>query len=187
LPTTKRCWREPKKVPCTGTPGKFAAVPLKAAESLAASRILVSNEFPESPVIIQEPRSGRIFKKHEGGQSMLKAQRFKSGARKLLLGFAVLPFALAVAGCSHRLVASDGEHTVKIFPNQETYDKVEKMKSQTGPIGMLGGIGADLAARSVDDRTPVRIVSSNDEGSTVEVTDGPFKGTTGFVPKQNVD
>ena len=117
----------------------------------------------------------------------VKAQRFHPGMRELLFGFAVLVLTLAVAGCGHKLVARDGEHTVKIFPNQATYDKVENMKSQTGPIGMLGGIGADLAARNVDDRTPVRIMSSNDEGSVVEVTDGPFKGLSGFVPKQNVD
>ena len=80
-----------------------------------------------------------------------------------------------------------GEHTVKVFPDQATYDKVAKMKSQGGAMGMLGGIGANLAAKEVDDRTPVRIVTSNDEGSVVEVTDGPFKGVKGFVPKQNVD
>ena len=33
----------------------------------------------------------------------------------------------------------------------------------------------------------MRIVTSNDEGSVIEVTDGPFKGVTGFVPKQNVN
>ena len=95
--------------------------------------------------------------------------------------------ALLAAGCSHRVVASPGEHTVKVFPDQATYDKVAKMRSQGGPLGMLGGIGANLAAREVDDQTPVRIVSSNDEGSEVEVTEGPFKGVMGFVPKQNIN
>ncbi len=95
--------------------------------------------------------------------------------------------AVAGAGCSHRVVASTGEHTVKIFPDQATYDKVASMKSQGGAMGMLGGIGANLAAKEVDDQTPVRIVFSNDEGSVVEVTDGPFKGVKGFVAKQNVN
>ena len=54
------------------------------------------------------------------------------------------------------MVASPGEHTVKVYPDQ-------------------------------GDLTPVRIVTSNDEGSVVEVTHGPFKGVTGFVPRQNVD
>jgi len=85
------------------------------------------------------------------------------------------------------VVASPGEHTVKVFPDQATYDKVAKMRAQGGPLGMLGGIGANLAAREVDDQTPVRIVSSNDEGSEVEVTEGPFKGVMGFVPKQNIN
>jgi transcription antitermination factor NusG len=76
---------------------------------------------------------------------------------------------------------------VKVYPDQATYDKLAKLKSEGGPMGMLGGLGANLAAKQVDDRTPVRIVSSNDEGSEIEVTDGPFKGLKGFVPRQNVD
>ena len=103
----------------------------------------------------------------------------------LMLG--AIAIAIVAAGCSHRVVASAGEHTVKVFPDQATYDKVAKMKSQGGAMGMLGGIGANLAAKEVDDQTPVRIVTSNDEGSVVEVTDGPFKGVTGFVPRQNVN
>jgi len=94
---------------------------------------------------------------------------------------------IVTAGCSHRIVANPGEHTVKVYRDQATYDKVAKMKSQGGAMGMLGAVGENLAAKEVDDQTPVRIVTSNDEGSVVEVTDGPFKGVTGFVPKQNVD
>jgi transcription antitermination factor NusG len=103
------------------------------------------------------------------------------------LTLAAIALAIVAAGCSHRVVANAGEHTVKVFPDQATYDKVAKMKSEGGAMGMLGGIGANLAAKEVDDRTPVRIITSNEEGSVVEVTDGPFKGVTGFVPRQNVD
>ncbi len=106
---------------------------------------------------------------------------------RALIAAAAVVAALVVAACSHRVVASPGEHTVRVYPDQATYDKVAKMKAQTGPLGMLGGIGANLAAREVDDQTPVRIVSSNDEGSEIEVTDGPFKGIMGFVPKQNIN
>ena len=95
--------------------------------------------------------------------------------------------ALTLAGCSHKLVASAGEHTVKVYPDQATYDKLVKLKSEGGPMGMIGGIGASLAAKQVDDQTPVRILSSNDHGSEIEVTDGPHKGLKGFVPKQNVN
>jgi transcription antitermination factor NusG len=107
--------------------------------------------------------------------------------KRSCLTLAAIAIAIVAAGCSHRVVASPGEHTVKVYPDQATYDKVVKMKSQGGAMGMLGGIGANLAAKEVDDQTPVRIVTSNDEGSVVEVTDGPFKGVTGFVPRQNVD
>jgi transcription antitermination factor NusG len=103
------------------------------------------------------------------------------------LTLAAIALAIVAAGCSHRVAAIAGEHTVKVFPDQATYDKVTKMKSEGGAMGMLGGIGANLAAKEVDDQTPVRIVTSNEEGSVVEVTDGPFKGVTGFVPRQNVN
>ena len=107
--------------------------------------------------------------------------------KRSCLTLAAIAIAIVAAGCSHRVVANPGEHTVKVFPDQATYDKVAKMKSQGGAMGMLGGIGANLAAKEIDDRTPVRIVTSNDEGSVVEVTDGPFKGVTGFVARQNVN
>jgi hypothetical protein len=44
-----------------------------------------------------------------------------------------------------------------------------------------------LKAKQIDDQTPVQIVSSDDNGAVVTVTDGPMKGATGFVPKQNID
>jgi transcription antitermination factor NusG len=118
----------------------------------------------------------------------MRNQRSKihRGARPLL-ALAALAVAFVAAGCSHRVVAAAGEHTVKVFPDQATYDKVTKMKSAGGAMGMLGGIGANLAAKEVDDQTPVRIITSNEEGSVIEVTDGPFKGVTGFVPRQNVN
>ena len=112
--------------------------------------------------------------------------KFRVYARSSLI-LAALAIAMVAGGCSHRVVANPGEHTVKVFPDQATYDKVAKMKSQGGAMGMLGGIGANLAAKEIDDQTPVRIVTSNDEGSVVEVTDGPFKGVTGFVARQNVN
>ena len=107
--------------------------------------------------------------------------------KRTLIAAAAAVAALLAAGCSHRVVASPGEHTVRVYPDQATYDKVSKMRSQSGPLGMLGGIGANLATKEVDDQTPVRIVTSNDEGSEIEVTDGPFKGVMGFVPKQNIN
>ncbi len=109
-----------------------------------------------------------------------------AGARLAAL-CALLAAALMLAGCGHKLVANADEHTVKVYPDQATFDKLAQLKAQGGPMGMLGGLGANLAAKEVDDRTPVRIVSSNDEGSEIEVTDGPYKGLKGFVPRQNVD
>lgn len=118
---------------------------------------------------------------------MKDATRESGGTTRAWVVFAALTAVLLLAGCGHRLVASSGEHTVKVYPDQATYDKLVKLKSEGGAMGMLGGIGANLATKEVDDRTPVRIESSNDEGADIEVTDGPFKGLKGFVPRQNVN
>lgn len=115
-----------------------------------------------------------------------RTKRTTGGARRAAL-YVALAAALMMAGCGHKLVANAGEHTVRVYPDQATFDKLAKMKAEGGPMGMLGGIGQNIAAKEVDDRTPVRVVSSNDEGSEVEVTDGPYKGLKGFVPRQNVD
>ncbi len=51
---------------------------------------------------------------------------------------------------------------------------------------MIGGLGEGLAAKQVDNNTPVRVIRSDDRGSQIEVMDGAFKGMQGFVPKDSV-
>jgi len=48
-------------------------------------------------------------------------------------------------------------------------------------------MGENLAAGKLDNQTPVKIISGDDLGSNVEVSDGPSKGMKGFVPKANLD
>jgi hypothetical protein len=52
---------------------------------------------------------------------------------------------------------------------------------------MLGDVGKNLAAKQIDDQTPVKVISSSSNGAVVEITEGPMKGQTGFVAKQNLD
>jgi hypothetical protein len=106
---------------------------------------------------------------------------------RLMIGAAVIAMALAAAGCGHKLVASNGAQTVKVYPDEDTYHKVESMKTKGGPVGMLGGLGENLLAKDVAANTKVRIVSSDANGSQIEVLDGPDKGLKGFVAKANVD
>jgi hypothetical protein len=105
--------------------------------------------------------------------------------RRLLIG-AALAAALMVMGCGHRVVANPGEHTVKLYRDEATYEKIKDLKKQGGPIGMLGGIGEGLVTKELDNHTPVRIISKDSEGAQVEVTDGPDKGKQGFVAKDNI-
>lgn len=93
---------------------------------------------------------------------------------------------LAVAGCGHKLVAHNGESTVAVYPDENTFVKLNDLKKQGTVAGMIGGLGEGLAAKQVDNNTPVRIINSDDKGSQVEILDGAFKGVQGFVPQDNV-
>lgn len=96
----------------------------------------------------------------------------------------LLPF---VAGCSHKLIAHNGETTVDIYSNKDQFDKVQSMKSQGGPAALLGGLGESMLAKKVAADTPIKVLSNDDRGSTVEVLDGPAKGLQGYVANDNVD
>ena len=94
---------------------------------------------------------------------------------------------MMLGGCSHKLIATPGQTQVAIYPDEDTYKKLAQMKAQGGVAGMLSGMGENLATGKLDNQTPVKIISSDDLGSNVEVSDGPSKGMKGFVPKANVD
>lgn len=106
--------------------------------------------------------------------------------RTIVICASVIGAALGISGCGHKLVAHNGESTVAVYPDENTFTKLTDLKKQGGVGGMIGGLGEGLAAKQVDNNTPVRIVSSDDKGSQVEVLDGAFKGMQGFVPKDNV-
>lgn len=105
---------------------------------------------------------------------------------RLAIAVSIVTLALFVAGCQHRLKAAPGETSVAVYPDEQTYTKLANLKKEGGMAGMIGGLGQTFAAKQVDDKTPVKIVSSDDLGYTIEVTDGPNKGVTGFVPKSSV-
>jgi hypothetical protein len=94
---------------------------------------------------------------------------------------------LAMLGCGHKLVAHNGENTVAVYPDENTFLKLTNLKNQGGVVGgAIAGLGEGLAAKQVDNNTPVRIINSDDKGSQVEVLDGAFKGMHGFVPQDNI-
>lgn len=106
--------------------------------------------------------------------------------RRLGIG-AALTMALFAVGCSHRVVANPDEHTVKLYRDEATYERIKDLKKQGGPMAMIGNLGEGFVAKEIGDNTPVRIVAQDSEGAQVEITDGPDKGATGFVAKNNVD
>ena len=92
-----------------------------------------------------------------------------------------------LAGCGHKLVAHNGGTTVNVYGNKEQFDKVQSMKSEGGAAGIFGGIGESMLAKKVDNDTPVKIISSDNQGATVEVLDGRNKGLRGYVAKDNLE
>ncbi len=100
---------------------------------------------------------------------------------------------LALAGCTkqnvltHKLVATGGEHSVALYPDEATFLKVSHKAQQGGVSGMVGNAQEDLSAKKIEDQTPVNIISSDSNGTEVEIVEGPMKGTAGFVASQNVN
>jgi hypothetical protein len=95
---------------------------------------------------------------------------------------------LAIVGCqnAHRLVATGGQHSVALYPDEATYLKVSH-RAQQGGAGLLGEAEKDITAKQIDDQTTVKILSSDDNGAQVQITAGPMIGQAGFVARQNVD
>ena len=94
---------------------------------------------------------------------------------------------MGLAGCGHKLVAHGGDTTVPVYPSKDAFDKVKSLEKQGGPAGLIGGLGETMVAKKVDDKTPVKVLSSDDEGAQVEILDGPDKGMQGYVAKDNVN
>ena len=74
-----------------------------------------------------------------------------------------------------------------MYPDEQTYMKVSGMQQQGGVEGVAGEVRKNFSAKDIDDQTPVRIVSSDENGAVVEIAQGPMRGQTGFVARQNVD
>ena len=86
--------------------------------------------------------------------------------------------AFSAMGCKesasdHKLVGTNGQHSVPLYPDEATYQKVSHEPALSG-----------ANAPQVDDQTPVVIISADDNGAVVQIMDGPMKGQNGFVPKK---
>lgn len=103
-----------------------------------------------------------------------------------VLGLLLVTLALGLAGCGHKLIAHNGDPMVNVYANRQQFDKVMSMKSQGGAAGLLGGLGENMLARKIPNNTPVKVLSTDDEGAVIEVTDGPDKGVQGYVAKDNL-
>ncbi len=86
----------------------------------------------------------------------------------------------------HHLVVTNGQNMVDVYQDEATFEQV--MTTKKGPFGSLAGdMRARMVAKKLPDRAPVRITAHDANGVGIEVTDGPYKGTKGFVAKENVE
>jgi hypothetical protein len=107
--------------------------------------------------------------------------------RQFIVGIGMLVAALVLTGCGHKLVAHGGDTTVAVYPDKASFERLKGLQSQGGPAGMIGGLGASLVAKKVDNGTPIKVLSSDDDGYQIEVLDGANKGISGYVSKDSVD
>lgn len=106
--------------------------------------------------------------------------------------FAGAALLLLTAACqqpvvTHKLVVAGNQHAVPLYSDENAYLKYGRMKQEGGVEGMVGNIGNKMVTKDIDPDTPVKVVSSDDNGAVVEITAGPMNGQTGFVAKQNID
>jgi hypothetical protein len=110
-----------------------------------------------------------------------------------ILGAAALSMTLGIiAACqkpvlTHKLVVTGNQHSVPLYSDEQTYLDVSHEKQQGGVEGMAGDIRNKFSARQIDDQTPVKVISSDDNGAVIQIIEGPMKGQAGFVAKQNLD
>jgi hypothetical protein len=90
------------------------------------------------------------------------------------------------ADFQQKLVATGGSHTVALYPDEATYLNVAHKAQQGGVSGMVGNVQKDFSAKQIDDQTPIKVISSDDNGYEVQIIQGPMNGQAGFVAKQNV-
>lgn len=87
---------------------------------------------------------------------------------------------------THRLVATGNQKSVPLYPDEETLVEVSHRAQQGGVTGMVGSVEKNFSAKQIDDQTPVQVISTDENGAHVEIVDGPLRGQSGFVAKQNV-
>jgi hypothetical protein len=112
----------------------------------------------------------------------------------LLLSTAMILMIGGAAACNrgaslfeHRLVATGGDHSVAVYPDEQTFLKVSGRAQEGGPTGAVGDVEKKFVAKQVDDRTRVKLISSDSNGTQIQIAEGPMKGEVGFVAPQNVD
>jgi hypothetical protein len=87
----------------------------------------------------------------------------------------------------HRLVVTGNQHSVPLYSDEQTYLDVSHERQQGGVEGVAGDLRNELTARQIDDQTPVRVISRDDNGAVIQIVDGPMKGQSGFIAEQNLD
>ena len=97
-----------------------------------------------------------------------------------------------VAACekpvlTHKLAVTRNQQSMPLYSDEQSYLDVSREKQQGGVEGTAGDVRNKFSAGQIDDQTPVKIVSSDNNGAVIIITKGPMKGESGFIAKQNLD
>jgi hypothetical protein len=115
-----------------------------------------------------------------------KIARFRSPVAALSL-LAVVGCKEGVAALPYKLVATAGDRSIPMYPDEPTFLKVAGRAQSGGVSGAVGDVQRQFEAKQIDNQTPVEIISSDSNGAEVRITSGPMSGQIGFVAVQNVD
>ena len=90
----------------------------------------------------------------------------------------LIMFAMAIAGCTHPLIAPPGETAVLIFPDRQSVTKVEQMIKEDGMLGAFAAAGETDKARPIVAGTRVKVLSRDEYSVEVVVARGRTRGCT---------
>ena len=92
----------------------------------------------------------------------------RKGRNISLAGFVTL--AVCYAACQqghslleHKLVVTGNQHSIPLFSDEQSFLKISRMKQQGGVEGMAGDVSKNLQTKTIDDQTPVTIVSQDEK------------------------
>jgi hypothetical protein len=132
---------------------------------------------------LNKPRIICVYSFEGDGSTETTRTRLRNFVR--IVGLTVL---VALAGCGHRLVVTNGDKAIFLYRDEATYLSLRQSQQaeETYTDQLLDHSKKLLSSKMIDDQTKVSIISTTGNGFIVEIEEGLYTGERGFVPLENV-